>query len=82
MTCFTPIKEMVYWIDANRRIAALEAENALLRVAAGPLVVAALETAAKPEPRECCAFCGAAPRNPCDYAYPHPQAKTGDEHGR
>jgi hypothetical protein len=39
-----PDGAMVYWIDANRRIAALEAENALLRVAAGPLVVAALET--------------------------------------
>ena len=63
-------------LEARACIAALEAENALLRVAAGPLVVAALETAAKPEMRECCAFCGAAPRNPCDYAYPHPQAKT------
>lgn len=29
---------------------------------------------AQPEPRECCPFCGAGPRNPHDYSYPHPAA--------
>ena len=42
----------------------------------------AAETSVKPESRECCPFCGSAPRNPCDYAYPHPPASEPKTEGK
>jgi hypothetical protein len=31
--------------------------------------------------RECCPYCGAAPRNPHDYAYPHPPETPAKQSG-